>query len=81
MNHKWEPKKIANQPKVGEKPKSGVVPKRYFVSGTIIKRIPLETLSPKVRSMILEGKGWITRNSRCPCNSGKRFKNCCMKER
>lgn len=49
------------------------------IFGTLIRKIPLENLLPKAKAMVLAGKGWITRNSRCPCNSGKRFKNCCMK--
>jgi len=41
--------------------------------------IRLEFLSPRVRKMVAEtGKGWVSRNSKCPCGSGKRFKACCM---
>lgn len=29
-------------------------------------------------SDVIQGRGFITRNSRCPCGSGKRFKKCCM---
>jgi len=58
-------------------------PKRFLrpivPAGTVVNCIPLENLSPKVREMVERtGKGWVTRNSRCPCGSGKRFKKCCM---
>lgn len=36
-------------------------------------------LSPRVRRMVERtGRGMVSRNSRCPCGSGKRFKRCCM---
>ena len=48
-------------------------------AGTIENCIPLEGLTPRVRAMVqATGKGRVTRNSRCPCGSGKRFKRCCM---
>ena len=58
-------------------------PKRFLrpvaPSGTIENCIPMEGLSPRVRAMVQStGKGRVTRNSRCPCGSGKRFKRCCM---
>lgn len=38
-----------------------------------------ENLSPRVRRMVeLTGRGQVSRNSKCPCGSGKRFKRCCM---
>ena len=46
-----------------------------------LKPINLNNLSPQVRKMVEKtGRGYITRNSRCPCGSGKRFKKCCMIE-
>ena len=50
-----------------------------MVGNTLIKPIKMEYLSKDCRKLIKEkGKGWITRNSVCPCGSGKRFKSCCM---
>lgn len=47
--------------------------------GQIVKPIDPKNLSKKVLEMVVAtGKGYITRNSRCPCGSGKRFKRCCM---
>lgn len=44
-----------------------------------IKLIDVNNLSPQVRDMLEKtGRAQITRNSRCPCGSGKRFKRCCM---
>ena len=48
----------------------------------IIKAIDERTLSPKVQKLIRKDqRPYITRNSRCPCGSGKRFKNCCMEKK
>lgn len=47
--------------------------------GSIVNAIDPKNLSKKVLEMIVgSGKSFITRNSRCPCGSGKRFKRCCM---
>ena len=44
-----------------------------------IKPIELSYLSDRVRALVLKDeRAFISRNSRCPCGSGKRFKNCCM---
>lgn len=44
-----------------------------------IKTIDPANLSPAVLAMVEKtGRGWVTRNSKCPCGSGKRFKRCCM---
>lgn len=49
--------------------------------GTVMRPIPLEGLSESVRTKVVQtGKGFVTRNSCCPCGSGKRFKRCCMVE-
>lgn len=46
---------------------------------TIFKTIKFDYLSESNQKLILErGKGWITKNSECPCSSGKKFKKCCM---
>lgn len=60
------------------------VPRRFLrpvaPRGTVRNCVPLENLEPNVRRMVEQtGKGWVTRNSRCPCGSGKRFKRCCMR--
>ena len=48
-------------------------------SGAVVKPVILEELSPRVRRMVERtGRGWVTRNSRCPCGSGRKFKRCCM---
>lgn len=48
---------------------------------TFIKPININNLSEQVRKPLLKtGHAQITRNSRCPCGSGKRFKKCCMKK-
>jgi hypothetical protein len=54
-------------------------PHRTRFGGQIIRPIPLERLSPRVAQLVLKArKPWITRNSSCPCGSGKRFKRCCL---
>lgn len=54
---------------------------RKPIRGRVVRPINLEKLSPRVRSMIQKaGVPWLTRNSRCPCGSGRRFKRCCMEK-
>lgn len=44
-----------------------------------MKPIDLANLSARVRRMVeTTGRGMVSRNSSCPCGSGKRFKRCCM---
>lgn len=44
-----------------------------------VKPIDPANLQPKVREMLKRtGSAQVSRNSRCPCGSGKRFKRCCM---
>ena len=44
-----------------------------------VKPIAMKTLSAKTRAQMRENHtATITRNSRCPCGSGKRFKRCCF---
>ena len=45
----------------------------------MMKPIDPRNLSKRVREMVAAtGRGMVSRNSRCPCGSFKRFKNCCM---
>ena len=47
--------------------------------GNIVKAIDPKNLSDRVLKMVVgSGKSFVTRNSKCPCGSGKRFKRCCM---
>ena len=47
----------------------------------IVKEIPWETLPTNIQEMLkANGKKFITRNSKCCCGSGRRFKRCCGKE-
>ena len=44
-----------------------------------IKPIDLSSLSSRTRAQYEKtGRAWISRNSKCPYGSWKRFKNCCM---
>lgn len=44
----------------------------------LFKPIDIAQLSDKSRKLLLQtGKTYLSRNSRCPCGSGRRFKNCC----
>jgi hypothetical protein len=46
--------------------------------GAYIKQLDPRTLGAQTRSQMKQNHtGSITRNSRCPCGSGKRFKRCC----
>ena len=55
---------------------------KLFDDDAATNPILFEFLSPRVRKMVTEtGKGWVSRNSKCPCGSGKRFKACCMTKR
>jgi len=45
----------------------------------IMNVIDPRMLSSKVRELVgSTGKGYVGRNSKCPCGSQKRFKRCCM---
>jgi uncharacterized protein YecA (UPF0149 family) len=49
--------------------------------GTIVKPIDPKTLPDRILFKIMGSrKHYVTRNSKCPCGSGKRFKRCCMME-
>lgn len=44
-----------------------------------IKEVDFNSLSPKTRKMLNDaGKAQISKNSKCPCGSGRKFKRCCM---
>jgi len=44
-----------------------------------IRPVPLEQIPAAILLELRKlGKTWITKNTRCPCGSGKRFKACCM---
>ena len=47
----------------------------------VVKSVDTSKLSPEVMGMVFNNvrKGFITRNSECPCDSHRRFKNCCMR--
>ncbi len=50
-----------------------------MIGQTVVKPIKFDNLSKSNQKLIRDsGKGWITRNSQCPCGSGRRFKLCCM---
>lgn len=61
-----------------------------ILSDDLIKKIPkkqrklfaqidTKNLTQRMKKLLEQaGKTVITRNSRCPCGSGKRFKRCCM---
>lgn len=46
---------------------------------SLVKPVPLDTQRAEIRHIVkMSKKGYVTRNSPCPCGSGKRFKRCCM---
>ncbi len=47
--------------------------------GPYIKPLDRKNLSAQTRAQMRKNHtATITRNSRCPCGSGKRFKRCCL---
>lgn len=56
--------------------------REFGSDSTHIRPIDIDNLSSRARE-VLERTGTvvITRNSRCPCGSGKRFKRCCLDPR
>ena len=42
-----------------------------------VKPLENEDLPPAIRKELARRGGHITRNSKCPCGSGRRFKRCC----
>lgn len=52
-----------------------------MIADTRINVINPQTLSADAQALLIKAKcKTITSNSRCPCGSGKRFKNCHGKE-
>ena len=48
-------------------------------SGAIVCPVNMDRLTPWSRALVAaSGRKWISRNSACPCGSGKRFKRCCL---
>lgn len=44
----------------------------------LMKCLKYELMHPDVANMVAStGRGVVSRNSSCPCGSGKRFKRCC----
>jgi uncharacterized protein YecA (UPF0149 family) len=37
-------------------------------------------LSPELELRVTQGKQKVGRNDPCPCGSGKKFKNCCLRK-
>lgn len=57
----------------------GLLEKMGHVPAKFLKGVKQENLSERVRAQIeRDGRTFISRNSKCPCGSGKRFKGCCM---
>ena len=55
------------------------VVKTIHSGGPYIKPLSMKTLSAQTREQMRQNHAaTITRNSRCPCGSGKRFKRCCF---
>lgn len=47
--------------------------------GSLVKNVDMRNLSDNAINLIVNSKKrTISRNSKCPCGSNKRFKNCCM---
>lgn len=38
---------------------------------------PISQYDRAKQQMLRAAGAWLTRNSRCPCGSGRRFKRCC----
>lgn len=54
-------------------------PRLWIPRGPIVMAVEPKDLSPRVRQLVLQSRRpYVTRNSSCPCGSGKRFKRCCM---
>lgn len=50
------------------------------IEGMIVRQVNIFGLSEATQKLISEKhpRMWISRNSKCPCGSNKRFKRCCM---
>lgn len=48
-------------------------------AGQIVRPIDLRTLTGSSRAIVeASGLPFVTRNTRCPCGSWRRFKRCCL---
>jgi len=64
--------------RVDERHKSRIVKRVSNGASTMHKPIDPSDLPGGIRTLMSRhGKRYITRNSRCLCHSGKRFKRCC----
>lgn len=53
----------------------------YLNNGQAVRPIPSAEIPGEIYDIIEHtGKKFLTRNSRCPCGSGKRYKKCHGKE-
>jgi len=44
-----------------------------------VKQVGINKLTQKKKALIAAGKSTkVGRNDKCPCNSGKKFKKCCL---
>ena len=79
------PLKEFKQRKVPRKYLREVVENEAYIrlnNGQVVHPIKMSSLPQRVQSAIKKtGRAWISRNSTCPCGSGKRFKRCCMMEK
>jgi uncharacterized protein YecA (UPF0149 family) len=68
---------VAPEAEFEERVKTGRMTRAEFNS--YVRPIDPLKLSPKnLHQLAVSGRTWISRNSACPCGSGKRFKRCCM---
>ncbi len=52
---------------------------KHRYTGQLVRPVPFDELPASIQGIVTRTRlRWITRNSRCPCGSGKRFKRCCM---
>ncbi len=52
---------------------------KHKYTGQLVRPVPFDELPASIQGIVTRTRlRWITRNSRCPCGSGKRFKRCCM---
>jgi len=51
-----------------------LVPKNQVITGMLWSELPLKTQL----QVAATGRAFLSRNSKCPCGSGLRFKRCCL---
>lgn len=53
--------------------------KVWNIKGTAVRPVDASRIPPEVAGLMrAQKREWVSRNSKCPCGSGKRFKRCCM---